>query len=707
MVFADADFQADIAKQALDDFKFQQTSIRYQATAQEMTEGLWGESLSPEQILDRAHEALKRDFFRSSIAEVLEQAALGNELSPQQVSQLSSLVLEHTSPVERAQILNSLLSGTVEPEDVQAVALVLTIDHYGKLFTGNEGKDFFKNLGADSVQALGKLLALSPTSLHAEFLAGSWIDSEVQGLIDSLPPGSIRDELSQSENVKERLAVLEHVSSEARIQFCSRILSLAGVETPASIFVSEKLDNALQFLSPAEKTQLTVFALESNLSDSVDEILRACDTLEELSEVVSGSGIESLLSLQNSQVNELVAQSILGSSIREIEFRVPTREEISTEGGITNSLNSLLDQMEIVRTIVSSHPELGTTATAQEYLATIVSNLSELNDELSQASGELSELQDIVQRYWKMAELEFRYGIDISNTDSFAQSDQVADLCHLGDFGLDAGSAPEETTESSETARLRWEMRHLEQIERVLERIPEAELLFTPMLHRVELVDSLGWGVLGARYHANGVIQIAELALDHTGMAQSYQGENSLAIVLAHEMGHGVQIGDGPAGIYYPTTGQDPYFGGGEAIHNFDEWMKLSDWTVYDRSRYEPSENAGYVVVDGQELKVGQPVAFNGKTIVLTYNQWYDVLYSYDAESDFSNRWYAKSSPWEDFAEAFSEYLFLPERLIQDAPEKFKHLDLEFRRYADDSRMQQLLRDSEASHKSEERVPLQ
>ncbi len=162
---------------------------------------------------------------------------------------------------------------------------------------------------------------------------------------------------------------------------------------------------------------------------------------------------------------------------------------------------------------------------------------------------------------------------------------------------------------------------------------------------------------------------------------------------MAHEIGHALQIGDGPGGIYFPDH-TDPYFGSGEEVHDFDEWINLSGWKAYDRARISPGERPGTVKVDGVELPLATPVELDGCRVILQYNPGWNLLTSYNADADFSSRWYAKTSPWEDFAEAFSEYLYLPERLINDAPHKFKHLEQEFKRYEDNRELEQQLQRS-------------
>ena len=67
------------------------------------------------------------------------------------------------------------------------------------------------------------------------------------------------------------------------------------------------------------------------------------------------------------------------------------------------------------------------------------------------------------------------------------------------------------------------------------------------------------------------------------------------------------------------------------------------------------------------------------------------LIASYVADAHFSHDPYAKASPWEDYAEAFCEYLFLPERLIEHAPEKFQFLEEEFKRYSNNEALMQRL----------------
>ena len=97
------------------------------------------------------------------------------------------------------------------------------------------------------------------------------------------------------------------------------------------------------------------------------------------------------------------------------------------------------------------------------------------------------------------------------------------------------------------------------------------------------------------------------------------------------------------------------------------------------------------VEINGQRLPLDTACWFEGEEVIFQYDEDTQVLIRYDANSQFSSRWYARTSPWEDFAEAFSEYLLAPEQLIAAAPEKFQHLELELRRYQNDERIQTLL----------------
>jgi hypothetical protein len=234
-----------------------------------------------------------------------------------------------------------------------------------------------------------------------------------------------------------------------------------------------------------------------------------------------------------------------------------------------------------------------------------------------------------------------------------------------------------------------WTLEDLKDIRSILETIPESHLLFTPLLREIQRVPLLAPGVLGARYE-NGVIKIADSAFNHAGVTESYEGISSLRIVLMHEIGHGIQIGRGSSWVTFSTDGT-PIIGNGEDLYDFSEFLKIGGWRAYEKGRVREATSSSRIFLDDKELPLGQPIDLNGEQVVLKYFKGPNILMSYRGGAEFSHRDYSHASPWEDFAEAFAEYMFLPKRLIKDAPEKFRHLDQEFRRYHGDSEIQRLL----------------
>ncbi|RME61401.1 MAG: hypothetical protein D6780_01790, partial [Candidatus Dadabacteria bacterium] len=292
-------------------------------------------------------------------------------------------------------------------------------------------------------------------------------------------------------------------------------------------------------------------------------------------------------------------------------------------------------------------------------------------------------LNNLVNRYIKQTELCFKYMVKITTgvSDNLDKKSEGADV-----FVTDLVPQLSPTEEEP----LVWRLQDLYDVEAVLQKIPEGDLLLTPLLQNIELVDYLGWGVLGARY-SDGTIKIATLSLDLEELSEQYEGVSSLKIVLAHEIGHGIQIGDNSVDIEGEYS-LHPSFGEGEPVIDFDEFYKIAGWKIYSRDRYSVDPESGDIILDGESIPLKTPVEVDGKERVFMYDAWSDLLISYDADGEFSSRWYAKTSPWEDFAEAFSEYLFVPERLVHDAPHKFKHLEEEFKVYENDKYIQDLLK---------------
>jgi len=560
----------------------------------------------------------------------------------------------------------------------------------GKELEFSSNHEFLETLFKEESSLLKSLLSSAETFEQGVAITDSLIRHRLEEIAKTLEDSELQQRyLDPRLSLRELGEVIQFATPKQRLELLQEIATLATVDKEVYEFVRARWDNLLYHTSPDKRVSLINSVLELAPSSAVHQqivhTLRASQSLEELQNIVFSVGYERLAELEHPEINEYLAHVQITSAVRDLDFSFP-----ADSNDPDDLLGRLYDRYDAVVDICSSFPELQNTTVVDDYLHTVSENLNQLGIELASATTEQEKLERL-EVFYRTAELEFRYGVSITVGDSQFLGLLANEGCRASEFGVDMN----EVDLTDLLKKPQWTIDHLYDVERVLEAIPEGHLLFTPLLRDIKLVETLGYGVLGARY-VDGRIKLSTLTLNLEQLSNNYEGESSLAIVLAHEIGHGVQIGSGPSGIYYPRGG-DPFFGAGEAILDFNEWMEISQWTVYQRERYQVDSQSRSVILDGVRLPLGVPVTFGGEEIVLQHNPWGNVLTSYRADSEFSNRWYAKTSPWEDFAEAFSEYLFLPERLIQDAPNKFLHLELEYRRYSGNLEMMELLEEALAN----------
>jgi len=554
----------------------------------------------------------------------------------------------------------------------------------GRELEFSSNQEFIETLFNREFSLLKDLLASAETFEQGVALTDSFVRHRLEEIAKTLDSFELQQRyLDPRLSLRELGEVIQFATPKQRLELLQEIAELALEDREIYKFMQAKWDNLLHHTSPDKRIILINSVLDLPPSEvthnQIVHTLRASSSLAELQNIVFSVGYERLLELNHTEINEYLAHAQVSSALRDLDFSLP--KELSNQRELYERLH---DRYIAVVDICESFPELQDTTVVKDYLHTVSENVGQLEGELSGITNEQEKLERL-KVFYRTAELEFRYGVSITVGDSQFLGLLANQGCKASEFGVDMSKLDL----SSLLKKPQWTLDHLHDIERVLEAIPEGELMFTPLLRDIKLVDTLGYGVLGARF-VDGRIKISTMTLDLEQLSANYEGESSLAIVLAHEIGHGLQIGNGLSGIYYPR-GEDPFFGDGEPILDFDEWIEISQWTVYQRERYQVDPESQFVILDGIKLPLGVPVTFGNEEIVLQHNPWGNVLTSYRASSEFSNRWYAKTSPWEDFAEAFSEYLFLPERLIQDAPNKFLHLELEYRRYSDNREMMELL----------------
>ncbi|MCO6432617.1 MAG: hypothetical protein J5J00_17325 [Deltaproteobacteria bacterium] len=521
-----------------------------------------------------------------------------------------------------------------------------------------------------SEQALSiyRLLDWSGIKLES-WQAEQWVRERLYTIAEQQADKSIREKFLVREiSQRELLGVLEYADSEQLLGFSKDLILLSGTQPEIERLLRDKFDNILYFANDCEKHELITFLLESpdirNRFDLAADVLRSSENLEELTWLTEQIGADRILASGHENLKECYAQAVFKGFAASLTLPAPLPKDATVEQCKVYT-QQLTEVLEEIMEYCLSH-ELAGSKAAMDLLRTAASDIADLRFEESLYQDSPAALTERLNINRTMLQIELMYGVNVS----YGSND------FLDVFGL---------FRTSTVAR--WSAKDVEEIADVLAAIPEKHLLFSPNLREIQRVTSLGPGVLGARY-GNGTIKIADLTISHQGMMRAYQGVSSLKIVLAHEIGHGIQIGAGRSGIDYDNG---PSFEAGEERYDFDEYLVLSGWTVIERDRYEISEDGEFIILDGEPYKPEEPIVHDGRNMVLVFHPEQDLLFAYDSDAKFSYRPYSRTSPWEDFAEAFAEYLYLPERLIEMAPEKFLHLELEFRRYHNDEKIKRLL----------------
>lgn len=507
-----------------------------------------------------------------------------------------------------------------------------------------------------------------PTPLMAE----AWIREILRAAAEQAPPSSSRTAaLAPDASIRTLLRALTEAPLDIRLDVAGRIARATGRDRETVEFLGAKFDNVVASIPLADRAVLGCELLAEGRDDTLCRLLRASDSLDHLSQLIHA--LDPLaLTARSAPLREYVALATVLPALRQIDLGADTGNPDVDAATVRRGLS------EALRMCLASGP-LADTATIADIQRAIVDDLMSLDRDLSRTSDPTAQ-REVINLARAAAAIELRYGVDITTgpgedliTSPRAEADPLVwPSPRIGD-------APPSG----------WRLKDLVEIERVLAGLNEGRLLMTDLLHRIEFVDTLGENVLGARYHDDGRIKIAAVALDHAGISAAVHNISSLVFVLTHEIGHSFQIGRGETGYTVDNGRFD--FAPGEPSIDFKDFATLSGWQVIDPARVAFGPREGTIVLDGSELPLGRPVLHGGRWIVLFGESTSRLLVAVDATAEFSERWYSRTSPWEDFAEAFAYYHACPEALIMDAPLKFMHLDEELRRYVRDERLDQLL----------------
>ncbi len=235
-----------------------------------------------------------------------------------------------------------------------------------------------------------------------------------------------------------------------------------------------------------------------------------------------------------------------------------------------------------------------------------------------------------------------------------------------------------------------WTPRLVERTMSAFRLVPEAERLMTPRLREIVLSRLAPDG--GAERACAGRIRFDYPGQLFCGNDKHYNGVPFLTSLLVHELGHSIQMGhEGSLNRWEPSTGE--MYSPNNPLIDFKGFCDLSGWRVvgwFERSAFIMSTG---ITIEGREYPFNRPIQIDlplepvaGSvrtpcTVILRGSQGENLVFCHAPHAKFSLLSYAMTNPKEDFAEAFTEYILCPDRLIDLAPEKFHFMEIHFRVY--------------------------
>jgi hypothetical protein len=399
----------------------------------------------------------------------------------------------------------------------------------------------------------------------------------------------------------------------------------------------------------------------------VIDILRSCQSLEQLREVVQTVGREELSHLASRQVREFVAWAVIGTAMRaaKVPQSVSTRLDLERADARIVELRAALNERI---DIANADPILRGTEVAKRFRKIANEDLAYLERQLkrfkatermaSRRSKEgspeaaIRRRRGLVSTMVEMMKVEFTFGINLT--------------CEKNRLGRNVRV---------------WKVEEVKKIHDLLsKKIPEGLTLFTPHLKEFRRVAGKGGDYNGLR-DRDGQIHISDDGINDTIFAKQFDMRSPLLAILAHEQGHSLHIGEGRTAKTLISSRDGKILGPHDHFFNGAEFAELSGWRGYELSRCKIQHNGQAILIDGQTHPLDAPTRFQGRVVVFEYDSSEKLVFSYNAEAPFSARSYSRSSPWEDAAESFTEYVLMPQRLARMAPHKFFFWDLHIGKY--------------------------
>lgn len=451
----------------------------------------------------------------------------------------------------------------------------------------------------------------------------------------------------QGESEREVVRRLAFIDKGERMHLIHMLHEMAPDNPPVQRLLERKLDNILQPLSTEERAEIVEQAIHAKLHRNTPsfilKVLRSSYDFNELKSLVGKVGVDTLLSLGDREIKNIVAITELGSQLRRL-FDPPFSDLNPESRG-----DQLRARIEYASKLIR-HPHLSVTEYGKKASLQLDYNTT-LLDILETKHTTPHARQMVAEALRKKTLAEVKYGVLFTNE---------------SDHKLDESGAE-------------WTLSELADAIDGLEKLPDALLLTTPHLFeitRVHVIQSKS--ILGVR-HRDGRIEIADAAIHHPAIARFYPDSSTLQVTLIHEIGHGVQLGRDGGKIH--EEHRDASYEEGDPRMDFTDFIHISGWEPIAKERYVHNEVMKAVAIDGAYYPLGEPTRFEGRDRIFFMDG--EKLISIYADAHFTFDTYAKTSPWEDWSEAWTEYFLMPKRIMLFASEKYQFLEEELQHYHD------------------------
>lgn len=234
-----------------------------------------------------------------------------------------------------------------------------------------------------------------------------------------------------------------------------------------------------------------------------------------------------------------------------------------------------------------------------------------------------------------------------------------------------------------------WTEKRVEELRCALAMLPDGHRIMTPTLHVIHMAPMKNLG----EWRASCRIALGVPGILRHNRRDEFGGASHMIGVTVHEVAHSLHMsGENPCVTWEPSTGipltpTNPLF-------DLSTFASLSTWRVVGPVSRDQVIGKDSVRIDGHLVPLDRPLklpdgdafrhlkgSFGDEWIVFRYQPTDKLLYVHRATAAFSRSGNATSDPFEDWAEAFSEYLLCPEDLIALAPEKFYYMELHMKLY--------------------------